>query len=67
MSTTPHLQKLVREGRLSPYDAALLMNLRNRVRDNRERVRFREHPFLATALFFTFLVMSLLGIQREQA
>lgn len=47
MTTTPMLQKLVRDGRVTPYDAALLMELRSRVAAERDRVKFREHPFLA--------------------
>lgn len=65
MTTTPMIQKLVREGRATPRDAALLMELRGRVSAKRQRVKFREHPMLAIGAFVGLLLLSLLGVQRE--
>lgn len=65
MTTTPMIQKLVREGRASPRDAALLMELRGHVAARRQRVKFREHPFLCVGIFVGLLFLSLIGIRRE--
>ena len=42
MSTTPQILRLVREGRVSPHGAAMLLELRGRVAQRRGRVRFLE-------------------------
>lgn len=67
MTTTPKIQQLVREGRVKPYDAALLMELRGRVAAERNRVKFREHPFLAVAVFIGVFFLGLFGIRRDGA
>jgi hypothetical protein len=65
MNTTPQIQKLVREGRATPYDAALMLELRGLVAANRRRVKFRERPLLALAVFVGVFLLSLVGVQRE--
>lgn len=66
-STTPKIQKLVRDGRATPSDAALLMELRGRVAAERNRVKFREHPFLAIGVVIGVFFLGLFGIRRENA
>jgi hypothetical protein len=63
--TTPTIQKLVREGRATPRDAALLMELRGHVSASRRRIKFREHPFLSICVFVGMVFLSVLGVQRE--
>jgi hypothetical protein len=66
MSTTPQLLKLVHEGRATPYDVAVLMELRGRVEANRQRIKFGQHPVLFLAVFVGAFLLSLVGIRREE-
>jgi hypothetical protein len=65
MSTTPQILKLVREGRVTPYDAALLLEVRSLVAANRDRVKFREQPVLFVGITLGVLLLSLFGIRRQ--
>jgi hypothetical protein len=65
MSTTPQILKLVREGRVSPYDAALLLELRGRVAAQRDQVKFREQPIMFIAMLAVLLFVSALGLRRQ--
>jgi hypothetical protein len=65
MSTTPQILKLVREGRATPHDVALLMELRGRVAAKRQRIKFGEHPVLFLTVFVGAFLLSLVGIRRE--
>lgn len=67
MSSTPQILKLVRDGRVSPRDAALLMDLRDRVRAKRERAIMRKSPMLGLGLLCLFFFLGLLGIRRSEA
>lgn len=65
MTTTPMIQKLVREGRVTPRDAALLVELRSRVKAKRDSDKLRRMPVIGVAVFALFFVLSFLGIRRE--
>ena len=65
MSTTPRILKLVREGRVSPYDAALLLELRGRVAAQREQVKFREHPLMFVTMLAVVFLANALGVRRQ--
>lgn len=66
MSTTPQMLKLVREGRATPHDVALLMELRGRVATKRQRVKFNEQPVLFLAVFVGVFLLGLVGVRREE-
>ncbi len=66
MSTTPQMLRLVREGRATPHDLALMMELRGLVAAKRQGVKFREQPFFSVLVFAGLFVLSFFGLRREE-
>lgn len=65
MTSTPKIHQMVRDGRVSPYDGALLIELRARVQARRERVSLRQRPLLGIAVMLVFFFLGLVGVRRE--
>jgi hypothetical protein len=65
MSTTSQMLRLVREGRATPHDAALLIELRRQVAANRQRAKLRERPLIGLAAFVGLFILTFFGLRRE--
>ena len=66
MTATPMIHDLVREGRVSPQDGALLIELRRDLAQRRERKMRPQNAFVRIAVGFGVLVLAVLGVRRYQ-
>jgi Tfp pilus assembly protein PilN len=63
-NATSVILELVREGRASPHDAAVLLEMRRELREKRERREFWRHPGVAVVVGLAGFVLALLGVRR---
>jgi hypothetical protein len=66
MPATPMIHDLVREGRVSPRDGALLIELRRDVAKHRERKLRPQNAFVRIAVGIGVLILAVLGVRRYQ-
>jgi hypothetical protein len=65
-NATASIQDLVSQGRLSPTQAASVLQLKDDVARAATRRSMWKHPLAAIALVFTTVVLTILGLQRQQ-
>lgn len=66
MTATPMIHDLVREGRVSPQDGALLIELRRDVAHHRERKLRPQSALVRLAVGLGVLILAVLGVRRYQ-
>jgi hypothetical protein len=66
MTATPMIHDLVREGRVSPQDGALLIELRRDLAHRRERKLRPQSAFVRIAIGIGVLILAVLGVRRYQ-
>jgi hypothetical protein len=62
---TSLIHDLVREGRASPHDAAVLLEMRRELREKRERREFRRHPGVALVIGLGEFVLALFSVRQS--
>lgn len=59
------IHDLVREGRATPDDGALLLEIRGEVDAGRDRIAIRHNPLAQLAVLLGVFVLAFLGIKRN--
>ena len=67
MRGTPLIQEMVREGRLSPKQGAMLLEMRRDVAKLREKSEGRRHVALHICISAAMFMLAMLGLRREDA
>jgi len=64
-NATSLIHDLVREGRATPHDAAVLLKMRREVRRGRERQELRRHPVVGVLVAIGVFILALFGVRHD--